>query len=76
MFRRLLMSNYKKHVDSKRESEKLAKENEADFLIRNEKRYADEYALAQLQIEKEKDPIKRKKMESRLSFGIVDFRDL
>lgn len=76
MFRRLLMSNYKKHVDSKRESEKLAKENEADFLIRNEKRYADEYALAQLQIEKEKDPIKRKKMESRLSSGIVDFSDL
>lgn len=76
MFGRLIVANYKNHIDRKRESEKRAKENEADFWNRHRKENADKEAIARIRLENETDPIKRKKMECRLSQGITDFSDL
>lgn len=40
------------------------------------KNRADKMAEAKIQIEKETDPIRKIKMQERLSFGVTDFSDI
>lgn len=50
--------------------------NEAYYMEQSNKRHADKLVECQIRIENEKDPIKKRKMESRLNFGVTDFSDL
>lgn len=51
-------------------------QNEANMMRENNKKIADSKAMAEIQIENEKDPIRKRKMINRLSMGITDFSDI
>lgn len=50
--------------------------NETDIYLKNLKDKADKIAKAEIEIEMEKDPYRKRIMQSRLSFGITDFSDI
>lgn len=49
---------------------------DVEIALESKKKKADSYAEAMIQMENEKDPVKRTKMTARLNAGIYDFSDL
>lgn len=50
--------------------------NQSENDINSIKAFSDNYAICRDKINKEKNPLKKQKMETRLALGIVDFSDL
>lgn len=50
--------------------------SEQEFQTQLLKNHADDYVEAELQIEQETDPIRKRKMQKRLAFGVTDFSDI